>query len=89
MDPERSDETVRLMAETVSAHGGAVMMLEAAVLAILEHLGRDRAFAALAEHRLEEAYAISVGGSLNSAAHDETTELRQRLLSALSDSKEI
>jgi hypothetical protein len=83
MDAERAEETLKVMAETVSAHGGAVAMLEAVALALLEHFGRDKAFAGLAEHRIDEAYARSVGGDLNPATHDETAELRDRLLSAL------
>ncbi|KQY81809.1 hypothetical protein ASD35_08460 [Pelomonas sp. Root1444] len=74
------------MAETVSAHGGAVAMLEAAVLALLEHFASNKDFAGLAEHRIEEAYARSVGGDLNPVAHDETANMRSRLLTALGTS---
>lgn len=83
MDAQRAAETIKLLAELVSEQGGALRMLEAVALGLLDELATDPRVSGAVVLRLEEAYSQSLARSSNAIEHEELDALRNRLLEAM------
>lgn len=80
MNQHQAAKIIQILTELVSEQAGALRMLEAVAMGLLEPLAEDPRVSGAVAHRLEEAYATSLACSSNVIEHDELDALRQRLL---------